>query len=516
MNNSRKTTATLQRFRMARPFYGLALLSLVVAATGAMAVKNGQDKNRLTESENNPTPHIKNLQETGRAFTYVTKNVAPAVVHIKVEKRAVARGIAHHQPGGSNPFSDPGLREFFGRRMPGFEFKMPQMPQMPQGGQHSVGQGSGFLVSEDGTILTNHHVVDGADKLTVTLADGREYVGQVVGTDSRSDVAVIKIEAKELPALRLGNSDLAEVGEWVLAIGSPFGLTGTVTSGIVSAMGRNRVGITDYENFIQTDAAINPGNSGGPLVNLNGEVIGINTAIFSRSGANNGIGFAIPINMVRQIQDQLVEDGSVTRGYLGILLQKLTPELAGSFGLQDAAGVLVGDVSNDSPAQMAGMKAGDVVVEFDGKEVGDMGLFRNQVAAMTPQSEAEIVVMREGERKTLSITIGRLPSASKEVADQVESTNSLGLNVQPLDDPLRARLGWEGETGLLVTSVQPGSPAARAGLQSGMLIQEVNRHTVVDLYDFHRRVREEKDDKTVLLRVKKGATSRYLVLELEE
>jgi len=500
MNHCIHSSTTKRKRGPSRLLLGLALLGLVGVATGAVAVS--------TDREKDASAGILNLQETSKAFAHVTKKVSPAVVYIQVEKQVP--GMTSALRGNERAMPEEWLKEFFGDRWKGQEFRR---PEMPRGEQRSVGQGSGFIISQDGYILTNNHVVSGADKLTVTLADGREFAGTMVGSDARSDVAVIKIDAKRLPQLHLGNSDAADVGEWVLAIGSPFGLPGTVTSGIVSAKGRNSVGITDYENFIQTDAAINPGNSGGPLVNLHGEVIGINTAIFSRSGANNGIGFAIPINMARNICDQLIEEGAVTRGYLGILLQKLTPELASSFGLEQHHGVLVGDVTDDSPAGNAGVLAGDVVVEFNGKAVSNIGEFRNMVAATEPEAEVEMVVMRDGKRTALSVTVGRLAgSKSEAVESQPDSVEQLGFRASALDDAQRERYGWQDRSGVVVSDVDSGSAAALAGLRPGMLIEEINRSPVSDMETFRSLMSEGKDSERLLLRVRDGEMARYIVL----
>lgn len=414
MTHSSKSSVSATRKPMSKLYLGLTALAVFGTALGAVATRGD-----LAEK---PTPEIETLEQTGKAFTQVTKHVAPAVVFIQAEKLSPGSNRVFGNKNQQTPNHDEWMKKFFGDRWPKFDF-----PEMPRHDGRSVGQGSGFVITENGYILTNSHVVKGADKLTVTMADGREFDAKTVGSDSRSDVAVIKVDASDLPLLRMGDSEKLEVGEWALAIGSPFGLSGSVTAGIVSATGRNSVGITDYENFIQTDAAINPGNSGGPLVNLRGEVIGINTAIFSRTGANNGVGFAIPINMAHQICDQLIEHGSVTRGHLGIMIQNLTPELAKSFGLGDADGVLIGDVVNDSPAHQAGLEAGDLVVEFNGKVVDNMGTFRNTVASLAPETKANVVVLRDGDRKSLSVTIGQLPSAPQAEASHPQWVESLGF-----------------------------------------------------------------------------------------
>ncbi len=489
--------------KTARTLFGLAALGLVTAIVAAASV-NGETG--LAEK----TPEIVSAKEVGKAFTQVTREVTPAVVFVRVEKKMpVAQPM--DLPGLEERFGDDFLRKFFGDKMPDFKNETPRSPRS------ATGQGSGFIISEDGYILTNAHVVGGADHVHVTLADGREFEAEIVGTDSRSDVAVVKVDAKDLPVLPLGNSDDLEPGEWVLAVGSPFGLPGTVTSGIVSATGRNRVGIADYENFIQTDAAINPGNSGGPLVNLRGEAVGINTAIFSRSGGYMGIGFAIPINMARDICDQLIADGSVSRGYLGVMIQELTQDLAKSFGLESSDGVLIGDVTKDSPAAKAGLKSGDVVVRLEGQDVKNLGEFRNRVAQTRPGSKVKLEVVREGDRKTLEVTIGELPG-SEEVAaaaDVDDTMNTLGFSVRELSPEWRERLKLSADaTGLVITKVESGSPADRAGLESGMLLLQVNRQAVNNVAEFQKVVdaAAEAKDESVLLLVREGDYTRYVAV----
>ena len=370
------------------------------------------------------------------------------------------------------------------------------------------------MISKDGYILTNNHVVGGADKLEVTLNDGRKLDAKVVGTDERTDVAVIKIEGKDLPVLPMGDSDALDVGEWVLAVGSPFGLTGTVTEGIVSAKGRDGMGITDYENFIQTDAAINPGNSGGPLVNLEGQAVGINTAIVSSSGGYNGIGFAIPVNMARQVCEQLMKHGSVTRGFLGLMIQPLTPELAKSFGLSDATGVLIGDVSSDGPAAAAGLQRGDVIVSLNGDPIKDNVSFRNQVAMMKPDTGVTLDVVRDGQHKSFTLKVGTLPETASVSGNGQQSTESTwGLSVQTLNQQLADQLGVNVVPGVVVTNVDPASVAGMAGIRPGMVITEVNRKPVRNAKEFDEATKANKDTNTLLLLVQTAGHTQYLVLE---
>lgn len=450
---------------------------------------------------------IASVIETGKAFSSVTKKVSPAVVFIKATKQRIPASNAQGFGDLNGQIPDDVLKRFFGDAMP-----PRQMPRQPQ---PMVGQGSGFIFSHDGFILTNNHVVGDADKLEVTLQDGRQYTASLVGTDKHTDVAVIKIDEADLPTLPLGDSDAIEVGEWVLAVGSPFGLSGTVTSGIVSAKKRASMGITDYEDFIQTDAAINPGNSGGPLVNLQGQAIGINTAIVSRSGGYNGIGFAIPMNMAREIVEQLMESGSVTRGFLGVIIQPVTPELARSFKLDETRGVLIGDVSADGPADKAGVRRGDVVVSLDGKPVKDATSFRNQVALIKPGDKARLEVLRGGRKQTVSVKIGRLSGETVARAPHSNSVNQLGLNVQTLDESLADKLGIEAEAGVVITQVAPGSAAAKEGLRAGMVIREVNQQPVRDARQFAEMVKSHEPSDSLLLLVQQGDHTRFVVLKLD-
>ena len=362
---------------------------------------------------------LESLRQTGKAFASVARAVSPSVVYIQVE--SVGGDVSSQLPapfGKEWPFGDDLFKRFFGDRLPG----VPRQ-QAPRGKSRAIGQGSGFvfaakdgLLSDSTYILTNNHVVEDADKIRVKFQDGRQFEATIKGNDPKSDLAVIEIKTGGLPALKLGDSSNLEVGEWVVAIGNPFGLNHTLTVGVVSAKGRTSIGINDYEDFIQTDAAINPGNSGGPLVNLDGEVVGINTAIFSRSGGYMGVGFAIPINLAKEIANQLLEEGAVTRGYLGIVIQQLTPDLAESFGMKQNEGILIAQVSDDSPAEEAGLHQGDIIVAYQGKPVKDVGNFRNRVALTRPGSRHPITIIRDGEQKKLTVTIGKL-SKDKVVAE---------------------------------------------------------------------------------------------------
>jgi serine protease Do len=453
---------------------------------------------------------LENLRETGKAFASVARQVSPSVVYIEVESK---------QAGGAmtpfiSPFSDEFFKRFFGEEFPGTPRDDDSRPQ-----RRAVSQGSGFVFSsKDGLladktyILTNHHVVEGADKIRVKFQDGRQFIAKIKGTDPKSDVAVIEIKVGGLPALQWGDSSVLEVGEWVLAMGNPFGLSHTLTVGVVSAKGRTTLGISDYEDFIQTDAAINPGNSGGPLVNLDGEVIGINTAILSGSGGYMGAGFAIPSNLARGIADQLIDNGEVVRGYLGVVIQDLTAELADSFGIDQRQGALVAQVSDDSPAQKAGLKAGDVIIKFQDKSVKDIGSFRNRVSLTPPGSRASLVIIRDGKQRDIDITIGKLGDQPLMAEATAEGTAELGLSVQTLTPQLAQQFDTRAGQGVVVTQVESGSVAAVAGIKVGDVILQVNRKPVENAKAFNRAVNESRDEQRVLLLIASGNMQRYVVL----
>jgi serine protease Do len=462
---------------------------------------------------------IENLRQTGKAFASVARAVSPSVVFIQVEGKASPTAIRDFSSpfGREFPFGDDLFKRFFDEQFPG----VPQMPKQeaPKSERHAIGQGSGFvfaakngLLSDKTYILTNNHVVEDAEKIRVKFQNGREFDARVTGRDPQSDVAVVEIKAGGLPSLRWGDSSDLEVGEWVVAFGNPFGLSHTLTVGVVSAKGRTSVGINDYEDFIQTDAAINPGNSGGPLVNLDGEVVGINTAIFSRSGGYMGVGFAIPSNLAKAIANQLIEHGEVTRGYLGIVIQQLTPDLAESFDIDSGKGILVAQVSEDSPAEEAGLRQGDVIVEYRGEPVTDVGNFRNRVSLTTPGSTETVTVVRGGERKTLQVTIGRLTEDKLIAQGPAQSAEEIGLTVQTLTPQLAEQFDAKPGEGVVVTEVRPGSIAAMAGIETGSLILQVNREPVGSAADFQRAMKQVASDKRVLLLVRKGGMQRYVAL----
>jgi serine protease Do len=419
------------------------------------------------------------------------------------------------------------MEEFFG-------FQFPRKPFGPKGqnpfergpfergpferGPRGGGMGSGVIISPDGYIITNNHVVEGAKEVEVTLPDKREFKGKVVGTDPKTDLAVVKIEGRDLPSVVWGDSSKLQVGEYVLAVGNPFGLNSTVTLGIVSALGRGRMGITQYEDFIQTDAAINPGNSGGALVNTKGELVGINTAIFSQTGGYQGVGFAVPTSMAKPVSESLMKNGKVVRGYMGVAIQDLTPDLAKSFGLKQTEGVLISDVTADSPAEQGGIKQGDVIVEYQGERVEDPAALQRMVTRTPVGAKATVKVLRDGHEKELTVTIGEQSETVKTAKAERdgEADHALvGIEVQTLDRKTAQDLGINEKTkGVVVTNVEPDSPAAEAGIQEGDVILEVNRHEVRSVKDFEKTTADLKKDQNVLLRINRRGASLYLSVKV--
>ncbi len=436
------------------------------------------------------------LEETGHAMAEVAAAVRPAIVNISTTTTVKI-------PGGMNPFfEDPSFRRFFGEP---FGHNQPQE-------RKSGGLASGVIVSPDGYIITNYHVVKDADQIKVTLSDKREFTGKVIGSDSKTEISVVKIDAKDLPTISWGDSDALEVGDIVLAVGNPFGLNQTVTMGIVSATGRENVGIADYEDFIQTDAAINPGNSGGALVNVRGQLVGINTAIYSTSGGYMGIGFAIPSNMVKTIMTSLIKTGKVVRGWLGVSIQKITPDLASQFNLKGENGALVSDVVENGPADQAGIKRGDVIVEYDGKKADDPNQLRNMVAGSMPGEEHSITVVRDGKPLTLKVKIGELPADMQQAATGEYDNVLKGINVQDITPEIAKQLGIPGRVkGVVVSEVAEDSPAAGV-LAQGDIISQVNRKNVDSVKEYQQIASKIKPGETVLLLVYRGGSSLYITL----
>jgi serine protease Do len=453
------------------------------------------------------------LKRMGSAFASVMEKVSPGVVGIQSERRILRATPEKPAEGPLDPFSEDFFDYLFRRRTP--------QEDSPRREYTQKAQGSGFLISADGFVLTNHHVVADADKIVVELVDGRTLDAQVVGTDPESDVAVVRIQANGLTPVALGNSDALEVGEWVLAIGNPLGLSHTVTAGIVSAKQRSGFNVTTYENFIQTDAAVNMGNSGGPLVNLNGEAVGMNTFILGPAGGNIGIGFAIPINIAQEVADQLMKTGAVERGYLGVIPQDLTAELAEAFGSKGTKGAVLSQITPDSPAGRAGLVHGDIVPEFDGVAIDSATQFRNLVASRKPGATVPIVVWRDGERRTVDVTLDKRPSAEElrgarrepPKRPREEPPRRLGLTVQDLTPETMERTGLKEQAGVIIVKVSPGSEAAQKGLREGYVIKEVNRQPIHSEQQFKEAVsRALREGRRLLLLITDGRASLYVVL----
>jgi serine protease Do len=387
----------------------------------------------------------------------------------------------------------------------------PQQTPQSESEIRPIGQGTGFIISEDGYIVTNHHVVGNADRVRVKLTNGTEYLAEVVGSDEATEIALIKIDENNLPTVPLGDSDELQVGEWALAIGNPFGLSHSVTAGIISAKGRGEVGITDYADFIQTDAAINPGNSGGPLLNIDGEVIGLNTAMYSRSGGSMGIGFAVPINMVRHVTDQLRTDGKITRGFLGISIQNVTPELADWFEIDGGNGILVAEVQEDSPAQEGGLLRDDIIVELDGRAIDEIGSFRSRIATTEPGEKVDLKIVRDGKELDKRLAVGSL---NPENASLLGTTpgGRLGLELEELTPDIADQLGYNFEEGIVIKAVENDSAAQRAGVRPGMIVLEVNRRAVKSVEQLRDVLSGADAGEPVLLLVQHRGVMRYLIL----
>ena len=434
------------------------------------------------------------------AFSAVADRVTPAVVHVStVQKRS---------PGGPEGESPERFREFFGD-----EFYERYFRRRPR--EDTRATGSGVLVDPKGYILTNNHVIENAQEIIVRLSDQRKFTAKLVGRDPKSDIAVLKVDApKPLPAAELGDSDHLRVGQWAIAIGNPFGLDRTVTVGIISATARTRVGVTQYDNFIQTDASINPGNSGGPLLNIDGKVIGINTAIVA---AGQGIGFSIPINQARDAMQQLITRGKVVRGWLGIVIQDVTDQLAGSFGVKEREGVLVAEVMKGSPAETAGLKPGDVVVDLSGTPIKEVPDLQRRIASIRPGQTMKLTVIRDKKPFLVTVRIGEMP-ADEPVVAEAPGNDEWGLSVESLTGDAALRLDLPVSRGLLVTDVQPGSPAERAGIRRGDVILEISRRPADVPATLFKTLSALKPGESVLIYVHRaggsgGGTNQYLTME---
>ena len=498
------------------PFVRKLRLTLVGSAAAVMAMaiaftQLAHGKGGKTESKAPPpkvavdTSPLKRDTKLTTSFAPIVKKVSPSVVNVFIS--STPKNVSFNSP----PMLDePFFRRFFGDDFsPGNRNGKMRVPKQR-------GLGSGVVVTKDGYILTNNHVVDNADEIKVALSDGREFTAKVVGKDPKTDVAVLKIDAKDLPVAEFADSDSIEVGDLVLAVGNPFGVGQTVTMGMVSALGRGSLGL-DYEDFIQTDAAINPGNSGGALVDAEGRLIGLNTAILSRSGGNQGIGFAVPSNLARTVMESLIKDGRVVRGFLGVSIQDVTPALESEFHLKQSGGALVGEVTSKSPAEKAGIQSGDVIIEYNGKPVKDSRHLKLQVAQTAPGAKVQVKVIRDDSTKTLEVVPKELPRtevASRDHSDQSNKSDALdGVTVDDLSSSTKHELKVpEHVKGVVVTNVDPNSPAYEAGLREGDVIQEINRKQVSSADQAVELSEKTKNDK-VLLRVWSKGGSHYLVVD---
>ena len=442
------------------------------------------------------------------SFTELAKKLMPVTVHISTSRTI-------KPPKGSmrrfqEPFGQEDPREFFGD-----DFMRRFFEQMPQREQKQRGLGSGFIIDREGYVLTNNHVVADADEIKVTLYDEKQYDATVIGRDEKTDIALIKLKEPkgDLPFAELGDSDALEIGEWVLAIGNPFGLQETVTQGIVSAKWR-KIGQGPYDDFIQTDASINPGNSGGPLFNLSGKVVGLNTAIFSPSGGNVGIGFAIPINIAKSIVPQLKGKGKVVRGWLGVIVQKVTPELAKSFGISEGRGALVADVDKEGPAAKAGIAAGDIITGYDGKEIKEMDELPMLVAQTEIGKTVDVIVLRDGKKKTCPVKIAELKDGKgRELAQAQEPQKNFGIAVREITPEMAQRHGLAKKDGLVITQIEPGSEADEAGLRPGDIIEEINRTGIRSLEDYNRILGKIKAGDNILFLLRRGDNAIWIVLK---
>lgn len=434
----------------------------------------------------------------GMGFSQILEPVLPAVVSITSSRMVKTPQMPL--------FNDPFFQQFFGG----------QLPRAPQQ-QREMGLGSGVIISPDGYILTNNHVVEKSTQIRVMLQDKRQFTGKVIGTDPKTDIAVVKIAATGLPTVRIGDSSKLHVGDYAFAIGNPFGVGETATMGIISATGRNGLDIEDYEDFIQTDAAINPGNSGGALLNAHGDLIGINTAILSGgSGGNQGIGFAIPINMAKYVMDQILKHGKVIRGYIGVGIQEVTPDLAKAFNVPAEKGALVGSVEPNSPGAKAGLQRGDVIEELNGQPVTGPNQLRLKVGTLAPGTTVHLKVNRAGPTHDVSLTLGQTPSAKSNAgAEQGGAENSpmSGVQVDNLTNDIRQQLKLGPEVkGVVITQVPDGSPAQEAGLQQGDVIEQVNRKPVNSVSDYQRLINEAGNQAIVLL-VNRGGETTFVVVQ---
>ncbi len=453
-------------------------------------------------------PAIESAKELSNAFVEVAKREKPAVVSITIER--TLEGVTMFRGFDEDFFKGTPFEDFFK------EFEAPR--QKREYKPKARGSGSGVIIDERGYVLTNNHVISGADKIMVKLSDARELKAKVIGTDPKTDLALVKVEAKNLPVATLGDSDRLEVGEWVIAIGNPFGLEHTVTVGVVSAKGRSGLGTGTYEDFIQTDASINPGNSGGPLVNINGEVIGINTMII---GMGTGIGFAIPINTAKNIIDDLIKHGKVTRPWVGIGIQDLTPELKKHFKVSEKEGVIINQIYENSPAEKAGLKIGDIIQEIDGKKVSDAQSVVKEILKKRVGQKIKLGVVREGKFTEIDVVTKELPSKLAGLKEETEDSEEekkpfLGLEVEELTPEFTRRYGMEYEEGVIIVGVESGSPVEEVGLRKGDIIKEINHRRIKNLEDYNRAISRSDIKEGVLLLVKRENQTFFVNIQVGE
>jgi len=465
--------------------------------------ESGQPAKAVPESAKEAAEAVKKLPVAEfPSFADLAEVLKPSVVNISTTSVVKQRGFGPGQR--RSPFgpNDP-FEEFFDKFFQG----------QPQQEFQRQGLGSGFIISEDGYVVTNNHVVEKATDISVILENGDKYEAKVIGRDPKTDLAVIKFEPNgKLQAVKYGDSENLRIGDWVIAIGNPFGLGYTVTAGIVSAKGRS-LGLGAYDDFIQTDASLNPGNSGGPLFNLRGEVVGVNTAIVAQG---QGIGFAIPMNMAHFVIEQLKEGGKVVRGWLGVYVQKLTPELASSLGLDEDEGALVSDVTSGSPADKAGIKRGDVIVEFDGKKIDDISDLTTLAAVTSPGTEVDVKLLQDGKQKDLKVKLDEFPDDEAQAEATEDAEDSLGLIVRPLDPQLAQRFNLDTDKGVIIADVRRGSPALDAGLRPGDVIVELDKKEIKSLQDYKSALAAVKPGDTALFLVKRGNNTIYTAVRVGE
>jgi serine protease Do len=486
------------------------VITLCLITTGyyLLAVGNNGDYAKVLAA-NDSFKANRSVPADSQLFVQLAEKLKPVTVNISTTKTMKRSQVPFQNP---QPFfRDDQLREFFGD-----DFFERFFRQLPKGNQKLKSLGSGFIIDKKGYIITNNHVIEGADEIQVRLSDKEEYDAEIIGSDPKTDVALIKIDPKDdLPVAPLGNSDELKVGEWVMAIGNPFGLEQTVTAGVVSAKWR-KLGMGPYEDFIQTDAAINQGNSGGPLFNTGGEVVGVNTVIYSTTGGNIGIGFAIPINLAKNVVEQLKEQGKVVRGWLGVVVQTVTPELAESFGLDERKGALVAEVQENSPADKAGFKNGDIILTFDGKEIEEMNKLPLLVAQTPVGKKVKVTIFRDGERITKKFEIGELKEDKTYALAREKSETPLGIEVSEITPSLAQRYRISGKQGVIVTYIARGSPAEMAGVREGDVIVEINREPVVNIDEYNERIEEAEKEDQILLLIERERGSLFLVVPLDK